>query len=71
MAYIIAVNVSAQILFFVLEILIVQASVLTQSGATCICTDTTDPTCSNNVQYSNCLVGKNCFVAHLRFYLGD
>ncbi|KAG4421523.1 hypothetical protein IFR04_005362 [Cadophora malorum] len=41
MAYIIAVN----------------ASILTESGATCLCTDTVDPSCSNNPEYERCLIG--------------
>ncbi|TVY49784.1 putative xanthine/uracil permease [Lachnellula cervina] len=41
MAYIIAVN----------------SSVLSQSGATCVCPDTVDPTCNHDAEYSNCLVG--------------
>ncbi|TVY82783.1 putative xanthine/uracil permease [Lachnellula suecica] len=41
MAYIIAVN----------------SSILAESGATCVCTSTVDPTCMNDDAYSNCLVG--------------
>ncbi|KAH8656059.1 xanthine/uracil permease family protein-like protein [Tricladium varicosporioides] len=40
MAYIIAVN----------------ASILTQSGGTCVCTDAKDPTCKTDAQYNDCLV---------------
>lgn len=43
MAYIIAVN----------------AAVLTDSGATCKCTDTLDPTCVDNPEYDLCLLGVN------------
>ncbi|KAF2124063.1 purine transporter [Dothidotthia symphoricarpi CBS 119687] len=43
MAYIIAVN----------------ASVLTDSGATCVCDDPVDPTCSTNEAYSLCLIEVN------------
>ncbi|PMD20468.1 xanthine/uracil permease family protein-like protein [Hyaloscypha hepaticicola] len=43
MAYIIAVN----------------ASILTQSGGTCVCTDTADPTCATDVAYNDCLIGIN------------
>ncbi|KAJ4318228.1 hypothetical protein N0V94_004510 [Neodidymelliopsis sp. IMI 364377] len=43
MAYIIAVN----------------ASVLTDSGATCVCNDTADPTCLNDREYNLCLVEVN------------
>ncbi|PVH88963.1 xanthine/uracil permease family protein-like protein [Cadophora sp. DSE1049] len=41
MAYIIAVN----------------ASILAESGATCVCMDTADPSCSNNLEYDGCLIG--------------
>ncbi|KAN0099831.1 xanthine/uracil permease family protein-like protein [Hyaloscypha variabilis] len=41
MAYIIAVN----------------ASVLSQSGGTCVCTNTTDPTCATDAEYATCLIG--------------
>ncbi|EKD20853.1 uncharacterized protein L3040_000957 [Drepanopeziza brunnea f. sp. 'multigermtubi'] len=41
MAYIIAVN----------------ASILTESGGTCICKDTADPSCANDTSYNNCLIG--------------
>ncbi|RDW83456.1 hypothetical protein BP5796_04947 [Coleophoma crateriformis] len=43
MAYIIAVN----------------ASVLTESGGTCVCTSTTDPSCSTDADYAQCLIGIN------------
>ncbi|KAL1596059.1 hypothetical protein SLS59_008048 [Nothophoma quercina] len=43
MAYIIAVN----------------ASVLTDSGATCVCNDTQDPTCLKDPEYNLCLVEVN------------
>ncbi|KAI9708046.1 MAG: hypothetical protein M1820_004250 [Bogoriella megaspora] len=43
MAYIIAVN----------------ASVLTDSGATCVCNDPADPTCANDADYNQCLVEVN------------
>ncbi|OWP06168.1 xanthine/uracil permease family protein [Marssonina coronariae] len=41
MAYIIAVN----------------ASILTESGATCVCENTTDPTCADDILYNTCLIG--------------
>ncbi|KAF2496319.1 xanthine/uracil permease family protein-like protein [Lophium mytilinum] len=43
MAYIIAVN----------------ASILTDSGGTCVCTDTTDPTCAADPAYNACLLDLN------------
>ncbi|KAE9379611.1 xanthine/uracil permease family protein-like protein [Stipitochalara longipes BDJ] len=43
MAYIIAVN----------------ASILTESGGTCICTDTADSTCASDVDYNACLIDIN------------
>jgi AGZA family xanthine/uracil permease-like MFS transporter len=35
-----------------------QASILTQSGGTCVCTDSVDPTCAADPQYNTCLIGK-------------
>ena len=32
---------------------------LTQSGGTCVCTNTEDPTCSTDVEYNNCLLGES------------
>jgi AGZA family xanthine/uracil permease-like MFS transporter len=32
---------------------------LTQSGGTCVCKNTEDPTCSTDVDYNNCLLGKS------------
>ncbi|KAF1365167.1 purine transporter [Lizonia empirigonia] len=50
MAYIIAVNWLIHHL---------QASVLTDSGATCVCNDTVDPTCLKDRDYNICLVEVN------------
>jgi AGZA family xanthine/uracil permease-like MFS transporter len=60
MAYIIAVNVG--ILTYQSNAVTDpshQASVLTDSGATCVCNDPIDPTCSNNDEYSLCLLEIN------------
>lgn len=38
-----------------LYILAVNASILTDSGGTCECTDAADPTCSNDPAYNTCL----------------
>jgi hypothetical protein len=39
------------------KLMISKASVLSQSGGTCVCTDTTDPTCATDVDYNTCLIG--------------
>lgn len=36
-------------------IIAVNASILTDSGGSCECTDTADPTCSDNAAYNDCL----------------
>ncbi|KAF4624066.1 hypothetical protein G7Y89_g14106 [Cudoniella acicularis] len=42
--------------FFAMAYIIsVNATILTDSGGTCVCTDTTDPTCSTDVDYNFCL----------------
>jgi AGZA family xanthine/uracil permease-like MFS transporter len=60
MAYIIAVNVSNYLEAELRQRLIhLQASVLTDSGATCVCNDTADPTCLKDREYNLCLVEVN------------
>ncbi|TGO10190.1 hypothetical protein BTUL_0142g00290 [Botrytis tulipae] len=42
--------------FFAMAYIIsVNATILTDSGGTCVCTDTTDPTCATDVDYNLCL----------------
>ena len=61
MAYIIAVNVSPCLNAAPRYLLTkhLQAAVLTDSGGTCVCNDTVDPTCSKNEAYSLCLLDIN------------
>lgn len=33
----------------------VNASILSQSGGTCVCTNTSDPTCTNDTDYLSCV----------------
>ena len=35
-----------------------KASVLSQSGGTCVCTSTTDPTCATDDDYNLCVIGR-------------
>jgi AGZA family xanthine/uracil permease-like MFS transporter len=56
MAYIIVVNVciltTSQ---YPRQLNILQAAILTDSGATCVCNDAQDPQCLRNEEYSHCL----------------
>lgn len=58
MAYIIAVNVSFPLAEFKQNAdLLPKASILSQSGGTCVCKDPNDPTCSTDADYNTCLIG--------------
>jgi AGZA family xanthine/uracil permease-like MFS transporter len=61
MAYIIAVNVCFPILKLNFKANR-KASILTQSGGTCVCTNAVDPTCERDAAYNTCLVGQSWFI---------
>jgi AGZA family xanthine/uracil permease-like MFS transporter len=56
MAYIIAVNVCFSPPSYRSK-LNSKASVLTDTGGTCVCTNTVDPTCATDAEYATCLIG--------------
>ena len=37
---------------------ICKASILSQSGGTCVCNNENDPTCAEDVEYALCVIGK-------------
>ena len=61
MAYIIAVNVSYPAGETALErgylTSLLKASIVSQTGGTCICNSKTDPTCAKDADYAQCVLG--------------
>jgi AGZA family xanthine/uracil permease-like MFS transporter len=41
--------------------LTVKASIITQTGGTCVCTNTLDPACYTDTEYAACLIGRWVF----------
>lgn len=59
MAYIIAVNVSTDSLLGLPVLTFLKASILSESGATCVCKNPSDPSCTEDLEYAKCLIGMN------------
>ncbi|KAI9745415.1 MAG: hypothetical protein M1818_000949 [Claussenomyces sp. TS43310] len=57
MAYIISVRLKPLLTTIIVALIVpqVNASIMTDSGGPCVCTNSTDPTCANDVDYSLCL----------------
>lgn len=57
MAYIISVRAARLYTHLLLRCLLfkVNATILADSGGTCVCNDPVDPLCDNNVEYNLCL----------------